>query len=199
MNSCEVFDQETGQNSFETSEAEEEYELPTPRTPRKTQTGTVIGSTHSQSSYVSPSIRRPIQRSLCSPSARRRQVKQNDCRFCDADLPSSGLINHLKKAINKSCNLLYLKLYRVSSLESLVAKLFSCEMCYEQKRINFQSHLGRNKECLKKFQQKFGFQDVQKIDAKVKALKKKRFHVVHRRIRNRNTRPCVKANQYSNH
>ena len=42
MDSCEVFDQETGQNSFETSEAEDEYELPTPITPRKTQTGTVI-------------------------------------------------------------------------------------------------------------------------------------------------------------
>ena len=35
MDSCEVFDQETGQNSFETSEAEDEYELPTPITPRK--------------------------------------------------------------------------------------------------------------------------------------------------------------------
>ena len=175
MDSCEVFDQETGQNSFETSEAEDEYELPTPITPRKTQTGTVIGTTQTQSSYVSPSIQRQIQRSFCSPSVRRRQVKQNDCKFCDADLPSSGLINHLKKAMNKSCNLLYLKFYRVSSLESLVVKLFSCEMCYEQKRINFQSHLGRYKECLRKYQQKFGLQDVAKIDAKVKAMKRKTF------------------------
>lgn len=175
MDSCEVFDQDTGQNSFETSEAEDEYELPTPRTPRKTQTGTVIGSNRPQSSYASPSIRSTIQRSLSSPSARRKQVKQSDCKFCDANLPSSGLINHLKKAVNKSCNLLYLKLYRVSSLESLVAKLFSCEMCFEQKRINFQAHLGRSKECLRKYQQKFGLQDVQKIDAKHKALKRKTF------------------------
>merc|ERR1711888_402309 len=69
----------------------------------------------------------------------------------------------------------FLYIYGVSSLETLVAKLFSCEMCYEQKRINFQSHLGRKKECLRKYRLKFGLKDIEKINAKVKALKRKAY------------------------
>ena len=178
MGPCEVFDQEPGENPFDPEENEDEEEdelLTSTTTPRKTQTGRVRGTIYFQSSYLSPSSRSPIQRSMCSPSARRRQRKQTDCRFCDDDLPASCIIEHLKKEDKKSCRFLYLKLYCVTSLESLVAKLFSCEMCWETKRINFQSHLGRKNECLRKFRLKFGLEDIKKIDAKVKALKRKTF------------------------
>ena len=174
MDPCEEFDQEPGENPFEPEEYDSEDELLT-TTPRKTQIGRARGKSYFQSSYISPSSRSPIQRSICSPSARRRRRKHTDCRYCDDDLPVSCIIEHLQKVNKKSCRFLYLNLYGVSSLETLVAKLFSCEMCYEQKRINFQSHLGRKKECLRKFRLKFGLKDIEKIDAKVKALKRKAY------------------------
>ena len=95
MDPCEVFDQEPGENPFEPEEYESEDELLTSTTtPRKTQTGRVRGSIYFQSTYISPSSRSPIQRSICSPSARRRQRKQTDCRYCDDNLPASCIIEH---------------------------------------------------------------------------------------------------------
>ena len=177
MDSCEVFDQEPGEVPFEPEEYEtdEDEFLTSTTTPRKTQTGRVRGTSYFQSTYISPSSRSPIQRSICSPSARRTQRKQTHCKYCDEDLPASCIIEHLKRENQKRCKFLYLKFYGVSSLESLVAKLFSCEMCYETKRINFQSHLGRKKECLRKFRLKFGLDDVKKIDTIVKNQKRKAF------------------------
>ena len=132
----------------------------------------ITDSMRTQSTRMSQSS---IQRYTSSPSARQKHMKQLDCRFCDANIPPSYLIDHLKKKTNEKCRFLYLKNFRVPCLESLVSKIFSCEMCYEKKRINFQMHLEKKQECLRKYQLKFGLKDIKKIDEKVKAAKRKSF------------------------
>ena len=88
----------------------------------------ITDSMRTQSTRMSQS---PIQRYTSSSSARQKHMKQLDCRFCDANIPPSCLIDHLNKKTNEKCRFLYLKNFRVSCLESLVSKIFSCEMCYE--------------------------------------------------------------------
>ena len=140
-----------------------------------TQSARVDGAISSHTNISTQYTNSPIRSYLSSPSASNKQIKKMDCKFCFVNLPPSCLIDHLKEETNKKCKFLYLKINRVSSLQSLVAKIFSCEMCYEQKRINFQRHLEKKQQCLKKFQMKFGLKDVKDIDEKVKAVKRKTF------------------------
>ena len=173
MDPCVLAIQEPGETAVEPEEDRNKEEQESMTATSRTQSGR---ANDLMSSHATTILRQSqIHRYMTSPSARQKQIKQKDCRFCEAYLPPSCLIEHLKKETHKSCRILYLKIYRVSCLQSLVSKLFSCEMCFEQKRINFQTHLEKNKQCLMKFQLKFGLEDIKKIDAKVKAVKRRTF------------------------
>ena len=97
----------------------------------------------------------PLKRYMTSSTAKRKQIKQSHCKFCESNIPASSLIDHLKRERNKRCFFFYSKMYQVTTFESLVAKLFSCEMCYNQERIDFRKHLKKNRGCLAKFRKKF--------------------------------------------
>ena len=117
----------------------------------------------------------PLKRYMTSSTAKRKQIKQSHCKFCESNIPASSLIDHLKRERNKRCFFFYSKMYQVTTFESLVAKLFSCEMCYNQERIDFRKHLKKNRGCLAKFRKKFQVEDIGKIQMKMMAIKRKTF------------------------
>ena len=120
-------------------------------------------------------IQSPFKRYMTSSTAKRKQTKQSDCKFCDRNIPAPSLIDHLKSARNKKCLFLYSKMYGVTNFKGLVSKLFSCEMCYKQERIDVVKHLKKNRQCLAKFRQKFQVEDIEEIHKKLKEIKRQTF------------------------
>ena len=141
----------------------------------ETQESLPIPATNRSVSYRHQNIQSPVKRYMTSSTARRKQMKHTDCKFCDFNIPASSLFDHLRRQRHKKCLFLYLKMHQVNTLEGLIAKLFSCEMCCNQERINFEKHLKKNKRCLEKYKLKFQEEDIRKIHEKVKALKRKTF------------------------
>ena len=173
--SYEIALQETAEIGYDLEDDTDDEEEEQMAVEISTQSARVDGATSCHTNILSHCSHSPLRSYISSSSARQKQIKKTDCKFCDVNIPPSCLIDHLKKETSKKCKFLYLKTYRVSSLQSLVSKLFSCEMCFEQKRLNFKRHLEKNPQCLKKFQMKFGLKDVKKIDEKVKADIRKTF------------------------
>ena len=101
------------------------------------------------------------QRYLTTASAKRRRIKQNDCRFCNAIVTGKEL---LKK--------LYMRSLRVRSEGNLASKLFSCEFCFETKQINFKKHCLSNIDCLESYLNKHQQQDLESLCKKVSCLKR---------------------------
>ena len=112
----------------------------------------------------------PRARYLTSSSAKRRKRKEADCKFCDERIMSFDLLKHLSE--EKNCQSLYMKTFKVNSLDQLILKLFSCEVCCERKQINLKNHLLQNQNCLERYRLKFGEESVEKIHKKVAALKR---------------------------
>ena len=112
----------------------------------------------------------PFARYLTTSSAKRRKVKEKDCKFCEGSIDGGDLFNHLKK--EKNCRSLYMIYFKVKSFDSLVVKMFSCEMCFERKQIDFKKHLRKNQNCFKKYQKKLGENDLEEIHKKVSALRR---------------------------
>ena len=110
------------------------------------------------------------QRYLTTASAKRRRIKQNDCRFCNAIVTGKELLNHFE--VKDSCKKLYMRSLRVRSEGNLASKLFSCEFCFETKQINFKKHCLSNIDCLESYLNKHQQQDLESLCKKVSCLKR---------------------------
>ena len=123
---------------------------------------------------VLPSIgESPIRRYMSSSTAKRKQIRNSECRFCVQTITPSQIISHLKR--HRNCQSMYLKLFKVTDLELLTMKMFSCEVCFLSKRIDLAKHLKRDRNCLAGYQMKYELEDIESIVAKVKKLKRKTF------------------------
>ena len=103
-------------------------------------------------------------------SAKKRKVKDSPCQFCVENVNGLELVNHLKK--EEKCKHLYLRCFRVNSVDALLLKMFSCTVCFIQKQVDFKKHLLRNENCLKEYQRKMNEKDVMKIHKKILAQKR---------------------------
>ena len=111
-----------------------------------------------------------LTRYITSSSAKKKKVKETDCKFCHSNFSGEQLFKHMKS--EKNCQTLYMKWFKVKSFESLVVKLFHCEMCYESKKIDMRKHLRTNWSCFKKYQRKSGEKDLEDVYKKVLALRR---------------------------
>ena len=115
----------------------------------------------------------PLTRYITSSSAKKKKIKETDCKFCHLNFAGEGeqLFKHLKS--ENYCRTLYMKWAKAKSFESLIVKIFSCEMCHELKRIDLKKHLRNNLNCFKKYQRKVGGdKDLEGVHKKVLALKR---------------------------
>ena len=112
----------------------------------------------------------PLARYVTTSSAKKKKVKETDCKFCHSNLTGKEFFTHLES--RKYCRILYMKLSKVKSFEKLVVKIFSCEMCHELKKMDLKKHLRKNISCFKKYQRKFGVTDLEIIHKKVMALRR---------------------------
>ena len=99
--------------------------------------------------------------------------KVEDCKFCEKHVIEQEFKRHLLK--HKNCCALYLKLLKVKTVDKLMTKLFSCEFCCVRTRINFKRHIRSNLNCFNSYKAKYNEDDIEKLIAKVKALKRKVF------------------------
>ena len=119
---------------------------------------------------LSPRRSDSVVRYLSASSAKRRRVKDVDCKFCEAMIPGKELLNHLRRS--KSCMNLYMRLLKVTSEQHLVIKLFSCEVCYETKQLNFKKHMLDNGNCYANYLRKWKLNDLDSLVRKVQSEKR---------------------------
>ena len=112
-----------------------------------------------------------VTRYLSSGSARRKTVKDEDCKFCRRTIGGRDLINHLET--QSYCRIIYCRMFRVKTLEDLLLKKFSCQSCYlTKKTLDLKKHLEEKRNCLEAYRTKFDLNDVEDVIKKVKALKR---------------------------
>ena len=122
---------------------------------------------------LSPVIRRwnsEVLRYLTSSGAGRKKIKETHCRFCVREENGAGFVRHLTRS--RSCALLYMKVLKLHSVENVLLKLFSCEICGETRPVNFVKHLERNDMCLAAYREKYGMVNCSDIAKKNKTLKR---------------------------
>ena len=124
----------------------------------------------SEESNLSPRKPDSVGRYFSTASAKRRKVKQEDCKFCEALIPGKDLLNHLKG--KKTCMNLYMRILKVTSEKHLVIKLFSCEFCFETKQLNFKNHMSKNEDCYAKYCRKYKANDLESLFRRVQADKR---------------------------
>ena len=111
-----------------------------------------------------------ILRHLTSSSVKRKKVKDSHCKFCLREKSALALVDHLRRS--RHCSRLYMRIYKVNTLDNLLLKCFSCEMCGEIKHINFSEHLRRKNECLEGYMRQYKLRDIDEIVKRRKKLKR---------------------------
>ena len=129
---------------------------------------------HDSSEPVTPPChtrgRNTLLRYLTTSSAKRKLIKAFHCKFCHETLLGQDLFNHLKES--RKCRTCYQKVHRICSFEMLVQKIFSCEVCYETKRVDFRKHLVKNRACLEEYQKRTNKQSAEEISKEIIAQKR---------------------------
>ena len=121
--------------------------------------------------YASRRRSSEVQRHLRSSGVKKKKIKERHCYFCILDDNNEAFANHLQRS--RSCRALYMRLFKVTSLENLLQSLFSCEVCFLSGTTNFAQHLHSNRGCLEAYRMKYGLHDVQEIVNKKKTLKRR--------------------------
>ena len=98
---------------------------------------------------------------LTTSSAKRKLKKAFHCKFCNETLLGQDLFYHLKET--RKCRTCYQKVHRICSFELLVQKIFSCQVCYETKRVDFRKHLVKNRACLEEYRKITNKQSAEEI------------------------------------
>ena len=111
-----------------------------------------------------------LERYLTSSTVRRRKLKDRPCYYCEREENGEGFVHHLRRS--RSCVRLYMRFLKVHSFETVLLKLFSCEMCGETRSVNFVKHLERNNRCLAGYREKYDLVDCSEIAKKMKAMKR---------------------------
>ena len=114
-----------------------------------------------------------VTKYMRSGSARRRQVKEKNCIFCDYDIEGDELDEHLK--LSERCRILYSRKLRVKmtdKVDPIMTRLYSCINCHLTRRIILSKHLNQNRSCLVKYRERFKLNDVVDICKKVSELKR---------------------------
>ena len=101
---------------------------------------------------------------------KRKKVKDSHCKFCLREKSALALVDHLRRS--RHCSILYMRIYKVNTLDNLLLKCFSCEMCGEIKHINFSEHLRRKNECLEGYMRQYKLRDIDEIVKRRKKLKR---------------------------
>ena len=135
-----------------------------------------------------------VTKYMRSGSARRRQVKEKNCIFCDYDIEGDELDNHLK--LSERCRILYsrkLKVKMTDKVDPIMTRLYSCINCHLTKRIILSKHLNQNRSCLVSYRQRFKLNDVVDICKKVSTLQ--RVSILSRRKLARSNETAKKASK----
>ena len=111
-----------------------------------------------------------LVRYLTSSGLRRKKIKDTHCNFCVREENGIDFARHLRNS--RSCALLYMRILKVHSLENVLLKLFSCEVCGETRSVNFVKHLERNDRCLAWYREKYDIFDCSDIAKKNRTLKR---------------------------
>ena len=105
---------------------------------------------------------------LTSSSAKRKQIKEENCNFCPAICTKENFEDHL---LNKeSCKHLYLRKHHLKTVEAVLVTCFKCLYCDSDFR-QLNNHLKHSPNCLSKYQERFGVESVNEVTKKVTALK----------------------------
>ena len=64
-----------------------------------------------------------ILRHLTSSSVKRKKVKDSHCKFCLREKSALALVDHLRRSMH--CSRLYMRIYKVNTLDNLLLKCFS--------------------------------------------------------------------------
>ena len=101
---------------------------------------------------------RLVKRYVSSSSAKRREVKNGHCNFCDSDLSRSTLEDHLNAT--ERCRVLYCRRAHLKTVPAVMVKMFSCLYC-DAPANKLQVHLRSTPECRDQYYERFGVDSVE--------------------------------------
>ena len=124
---------------------------------------------------LTPVRRGSLLKYMTSGSARRKQVKDINCVFCNVDVEGEELGNHLEN--NNMCRALYSRKLRIRAnninVDSILVRLYSCINCPLTRRIILTNHLKNYPICLETYRRRFDLNEVGDICKRINNLKKK--------------------------
>ena len=116
----------------------------------------------------------PLHKYMTSGSARRKQVKDINCVFCNEDFEGEELGNHLSNS--ELCRILYSRKLRIKAsnknVDSILVRLYTCFNCHLVRRLILTSHLKKNPLCLETYRRRFKLKEVADICKRIANLKK---------------------------
>ena len=95
--SYEIALQETAEIGYDLEDDTDDEEEEQMAVEISTQSARVDGATSCHTNILSHCSHSPLRSYISSSSARQKQIKKTDCKFCDVNIPPSCLIDHLKK------------------------------------------------------------------------------------------------------
>ena len=101
---------------------------------------------------------RLVKRYVSSSSAKRRQVKDGHCNFCDAVLSRDTLEDHLNT--NDGCRVLYCRRAHLKTVPAVMVTSFVCLFC-DAPANKLQVHLRSTPECRDRYYERFDVNSVE--------------------------------------
>ena len=107
-----------------------------------------------------------------SPSPKKR-TKEGHCQFCNLNFDTAEkLEGHLQQSYH--CCSLYLRNYKVKSIEPILVSMFGCMFCKTGgASVKLSFHLSRNPQCKNKYFQRFNVSTKEDLLKLVESLKRK--------------------------
>lgn len=87
-----------------------------------------------------------------SPRTKNKAIKPNNCFFCPANCDNKDLEDHLNSSFD--CKAKYLKLTKAGSVTGALLLVTDCIYC-NRKFEQLGHHLRSEKDCLKKYEERF--------------------------------------------
>ena len=89
-----------------------------------------------------------LHRYISSSSAKKRQVKDSNCKFCRSDVSRDSMANHLDNS--EVCSTLYQRLHHVKSNIAALVCMYRCLYC-DKNFQQFSNHLQTEPDCLRQY------------------------------------------------
>ena len=101
---------------------------------------------------------RLVKRYVSSSSARRREVKNGHCNFCNAELSRDTLEDHLNSS--EGCRVLYCRRAHLKTVPAVMVTSFTCLFC-DNPANKLQVHLRSTPECRDQYFERFEVDSVE--------------------------------------